>query len=65
MTKDFLSLAEWCEKVGVSLNTYYRLAADDRPAVIRLGRRVLVSQESHTDWCSRMAGKSQRRGRVA
>jgi len=58
-SNEFLSLADWCNRVGVSRNTYYRMAAADRPAVIRLGRRVLISPEAYAAWLARVESKSK------
>ena len=55
----FLTIADWCDKVGVSKNLFYRLAPEDRPATIRLGRRVLISPDAYTEWCKRLELKSK------
>ena len=56
---DYLTLADWCARVGVSRNTFYRMDAAERPAVIRLGRRLLISKEAYADWRARMELKSK------
>ena len=56
---DYLTLADWCARVGVSRNTFYRMAAADRPVIIRLGRRVLISEKAYAEWRARMETKSK------
>jgi hypothetical protein len=48
---DCFSIAEFCRRHGVSVQTYYKLRGEGlMPDEIRLGTRVLISRESAARW---------------
>jgi predicted DNA-binding transcriptional regulator AlpA len=49
------SVPGFCAAFGISRAHFYRLLKDGRgPAVIRLGRRTLISVKAAQQWCSQM-----------
>ena len=52
------SVSEFCRRNNIGVTTYYSLPEDDRPATMRIGRRVLISKESAAAWRRRMTEKT-------
>ena len=52
--REALSIAEWCEANTISKAFFYKLPECDRPAVLELGRRRLITREASADWRKRM-----------
>ena len=52
--REAFSIAEWCAAVGISRAFFYKLPPDQRPAIIKLGRRSLITPESSAAWKKRM-----------
>lgn len=52
-------LKQWLPDAGISKPTYHRLPADSKPAAVKIGR-CLVITESAREWLQRM----QQRGGV-
>lgn len=48
--RDALTVAQFCDAHGFSRALFYKLAIANRPAVIRVGRRVLISREAGAAW---------------
>jgi predicted DNA-binding transcriptional regulator AlpA len=49
------SIAEFCRRHGISRAHFYNLwKAGDAPAVMRVGRRTLISAEAAAQWRRRM-----------
>jgi predicted DNA-binding transcriptional regulator AlpA len=49
--RDAFTIPEFCRRHGFSQAKYFELAsAGEGPRVMRLGRRVLISRESASDW---------------
>ena len=49
------SIAEFCRRHGISRPHFYNLSkSGDRPAVMRVGRRTLISAEAAAEWRRRM-----------
>jgi excisionase family DNA binding protein len=57
---DLLSVAEFCERNGISRPFFYKLAAQGKgPKVIKLGKRTLISREAAAQWRQRMEQDTQ------
>ena len=49
------TLADWCAAHGIALSTFYALPPEDKPAMIRLGkRRILITVQADEAWRKRM-----------
>jgi hypothetical protein len=51
------SIREWCAANGIAVSTFYAAPAADKPAIIRLGKRCLITNEAHEAWRVRMEGR--------
>jgi len=50
-----LSIAEFCRRHGISRAHFYNLSKNgDGPALMRVGRRTLISVEAAAEWRRRM-----------
>lgn len=49
-------IPEFCRRHRLGVATYYKLAAEQRPREIRIGRKVLITREAAAEWRSRMEG---------
>ena len=47
--KDAFSVAEFCQRHGVSVQLFYKFR-DQMPATFRVGSRVLISREAAAEW---------------
>ena len=47
--KDAFSVAEFCQRHGVSVQLFYKFR-DQMPATFRVGTRVLISREAAAEW---------------
>ncbi len=55
MGKAAFSVAEFCREHGISRGLFYNMLREGRgPAVIKAGRRTLISREAAEDWRRRM-----------
>ena len=52
--REAFTVAEFCRSIGISRAFFYKLEPAKRPAVIRLGRRVLITREATSEWRARM-----------
>ena len=52
--REAFTVAEFCRSIGISRAFFYKLDPTKRPAVIRLGRRVLITREATSEWRARM-----------
>lgn len=50
-----MSVATFCRTHGISESKYFLLSECDRPATMRIGRRVLISTEAAAEWRARMS----------
>ncbi len=53
------SIPEWCASIGISRAFFYKLPLDQRPTVIKLGRRALITREASAEWQERMMQQAQ------
>ncbi len=60
MGKAAFSVAEFCREHGISRGLFYNMLREGRgPAVIKAGRRTLISREAAEQWRRRMEGATQ------
>ena len=60
MGKAAFSVAEFCREHGISRGLFYNMLREGRgPAVIKAGRRTLISREAAEQWRRRMEGAAQ------
>lgn len=52
--RDAFTVAEFCRSIGISRAFFYKLPVEQRPSIIRLGRRVLIAREAASEWRRRM-----------
>lgn len=53
--KQFFSVPEFCASHSISRGHFYRLMKDGMaPAIIKVGKRTLISAEAAADWRRRM-----------
>ena len=57
--REAYSISEWCRLVGISRAFFYRLSREDRPTVVKLGRRSLITRTGALEWQQRMEGRTQ------
>ncbi len=55
------SIPDFCEIHGFCRSGYYNLNPDDRPDEMRIGGRVLITDESAAEWRRRMTARTRRR----
>ena len=48
------TIAEWCDHRKVSRSLFYKLPDAEKPVVIRLGEKPLITAEADQDWWQRM-----------
>ena len=53
------SVAEWCALIGISRAFFYKLSPDQRPTVIKLGRRSLITRRASVEWQDRMTQRAE------
>jgi hypothetical protein len=58
--RDAYSVAEFCRRHNISRGKYYDLPPEDRPREMRIGTRVLITQEEAAAWRARMVAKTAR-----
>ena len=59
MSNAAYSVVDFCRQHGISRGLFYRLLRDGHgPAVIKAGRRTLISQEAAAEWRHRMESVS-------
>jgi hypothetical protein len=51
------TLREFLADNKFSRAEWYRIPAEDRPRVVRIGRKILISAESAAEWRARMERK--------
>ena len=49
------SVSEWCARMGISCNGFYRLSVSDRPATIKVGNRRIITRRADEAWQRLMA----------
>ena len=54
------SIAQFCREHNFSRATYYNLDPKDRPDELRIGGRVLITDESAAEWRHRMTARTRR-----
>lgn len=52
-----MSIDAFCRRHGISVSKFFELPETDRPATLRLGRRVLITTEAAAEWRARLSGK--------
>ena len=52
------SIAEWCAANGIAVSTFYAAPDADKPAIIRFGKRCLITNEAHEAWRQRMEARA-------
>jgi hypothetical protein len=50
VSKDSYSIAEFCARHGISRSGFYNLRPEDRPQLMRVGARILISREAAEKW---------------
>lgn len=58
--REAFTVAEFCRSIGISRAFFYKLTAEQRPGIIRLGRRVLITREAASEWRAVMAAAPKR-----
>jgi hypothetical protein len=54
MTKAAYSVREWCARRGICVATFYnRLPLGEMPAIVKIGRRTIITFEADQDWRQR------------
>jgi hypothetical protein len=48
--RDSYSIPEFCAAHGISVQLYYTLTKEERPAEMRVRTRVLISKEAAAEW---------------
>lgn len=60
MGKAAFSVAEFCHEHAISRGLFYNMLREGRgPAVIKAGRRTLISREAAEEWRRRMEASAQ------
>lgn len=57
-SSDAYSINEFCERHRISRSHFYDLPDDDKPRLMRVGKRVLISREAAAAWRMRMEEKA-------
>ena len=52
------SIPAFCQAHGFSRSGFYNLPEDQRPRIMRVGGRTLITQESAAEWRRRMENKT-------
>jgi hypothetical protein len=53
------SVSEWCQHRGICPATFYnRLPFGEMPAVVKIGRRTIITAEADAEWRQRMERQS-------
>ena len=53
------SIDEFCENHRFSRSLFYKLPESERPAITKIGRRRIITDEAAADWRRRMEAMSQ------
>jgi len=53
-----LSIPDFCEAHSFSRSGYYNLPHDQRPREMRVGKRVLITQEAAAEWRAAMEAQT-------
>lgn len=53
------SIPDFCEIHGFCRSSYYNLNPEDRPEEMRIGGRVLITEESAAEWRQRMTARTK------
>ena len=56
--REAFTVAEFCQSIGISRAFFYKLLPAQRPQVMRLGRRVLITREAAIGWRRRLEAQS-------
>ena len=59
LEREVFSIPEWCRLIGISRAFFYKLSPDQRPTVIKLGRRSLITRRASTEWQDRMTQRAE------
>jgi hypothetical protein len=57
--REAFSVSEWCGSIGISRAFFYKLPQEQRPTVIRLGRRSLITRQASAEWQERMMQRAE------
>lgn len=52
-----MSIEAFCRRHGISVSKYFELPEFERPAILRIGRRKLITTEAAAEWRARLSGK--------
>jgi hypothetical protein len=52
------SIPDFCRNHGFSRSLFYKLPPDERPKLIRVGKRQLISKESQAEWRRAREGRN-------
>jgi len=64
MTKAAYSVREWCARRGICPATFYnRLPHGEMPAIVKIGRRTIITVEADSEWQRRMQKHAEDGGR--
>ena len=62
LPRDYLTVAELCEELSISLrNAYYRLSINEIPHV-RVGRSIRIYRDTLDEWRREQEEESKRKG---
>ena len=59
LAREAFSIPEWCDSVGISRAFFYKLPPEELPAVIKLGRRSLITRQAADAWQERMTRRAE------
>ena len=48
-----------CEALHISRSHFYNLPPEDRPKIIRLGRRVVITPQAAAEWLAEMQRRTE------
>jgi hypothetical protein len=58
MDEGLMTIAQFCDRAGISPSFYHKLRAQGRgPQVLKVGKSVRISLEAETEWRRRFAGE--------
>jgi predicted DNA-binding transcriptional regulator AlpA len=62
MSRAAYSVREWCERRGIGRATFYaRLPHGEMPAIVKIGRRMIITLEADEEWRERMEEAAARK----
>jgi hypothetical protein len=59
IAREAYSIPEWCTSIGISRAFFYKLPTDERPVVVKLGRRSIITRRASEAWQERMTRRAE------